>query len=151
MSGALGRFHFLSWARQGMAASLANPDYGGSLPARGMLQLGLTAESEGPSPSSQSIAPISAQLYGPGDVLGLDPSHVVRTEPRPFTPNYEPNYLAGIEFDHPALPWLFTPAAPAGARLRQQICSTYSDRAYYSIAVTTDAGCNVPALRIRPS
>jgi hypothetical protein len=101
-----------------MAASLANPDYGGSLPTRGILQLGLSAAADDPSPGTQSISPIAVQLYGPGDVLGVQQSHVVRTEPRPFTVNFEPNYLAGIEFDHPALPWLFTPAAPAGARLR---------------------------------
>src|SRR5207245_6113737 len=33
-----------------------------------------------------------------------------------------PNYFAGIEFDHPELPWLFTPAAPSGDRLRPWIC-----------------------------
>src|SRR5207244_8358221 len=29
-----------------------------------------------------------------------------------------PNYFAGIAFDHPEFPWLFTPAAPNGDRLR---------------------------------
>jgi hypothetical protein len=118
MSGTGGRYHFLSWVRQGMAGTLANPDYGGSLPARGALQLGLTAEADGTATTTQSITPIAAQLYGPGDILGVEQFHVVRTEPRPFTTNFEPNYLAGIEFDHPALPWVFTPAAPAGARIR---------------------------------
>ena len=44
--------------------------------------------------------------------------HVVRTEPRDRTLNYEPNNFAGIEFDPPDFPWLFTPAAPSGDRLR---------------------------------
>ena len=118
MSGTGGRCHFLSWVRQGMAGTLTNPDYGGSLPARGALQLGLTAEADGTARTTQSITPIAAQLYGPGDILGVEQFHVVRTEPRPFTTNFEPNYLAGIEFDHPALPWVFTPAAPAGGRIR---------------------------------
>lgn len=117
MSDGFGRYHFLAWARQGMAATIANPDYGGSLQARAGLQLGLTVNASGPTPSSQSITPVSVQIYGPGDVLGIDPGHVVRTEPRPFTTNFEPNYLVGIEFDFPSLPWLFTPAAPAGNRL----------------------------------
>ena len=51
-------------------------------------------------------------------MLGFDPRHVIRTEPKDATPNFEPNYLACIEFDMPDLPWLFTPAAPAGDRLR---------------------------------
>ncbi len=118
MSDTGGRYHFLSWVRQGMAATLANSDYGGSLPARGTLQLGLTAEADGSATTDRSITPITAQLYGPGDVRSVEQVHVVRSEPRPFTTNFEPNYLAGIEFDQPALPWLFTPAAPAGARLR---------------------------------
>ena len=56
----------------------------------------------------------NVELYGPGDVVGIDPRHIIRTEPRDFTVNYEPNYLCGIEFDAPDFPWLFTPAAPKG-------------------------------------
>ena len=37
---------------------------------------------------------------------------------RDSTTNFEPNYLVGIEFDTPDFPWLFTPAAPAGDRIR---------------------------------
>ena len=48
----------------------------------------------------------------------IDPRMVIRTEPRQFTVNFEPNYLSGIEFDTPDFPWLFTPAAPNGDRLR---------------------------------
>jgi hypothetical protein len=118
MSNGFGRYHFLAWSRQGIAATLANPDSGGSLPARGALQVGLTVSAQGPTPSSQLIAPVSVQTYGPGDVLGIDPRHVVRTEPPSFTTNFESNYLAAIEFDQPDFPWLFTPAAPAGDRIR---------------------------------
>ncbi len=118
MTDTLGRFHFLPWSRRGLAGALTNPDYGGSLPDRGRFSVVLTADADGPNPSSASTQPVSVQLYGPGDVLGFDPRHVVRTEPREFTPNFEPNYLAGIELDDPDLPWLFTPAAAAGDRLR---------------------------------
>ena len=55
------------------------------------------------------------ELYGPGDLRGIDFRHVIRTEPRDRTVNYEPNYFAGIEFDHPEFPWLFTPAAPSNS------------------------------------
>ena len=61
---------------------------------------------------------MTVRLYGPGDVIGIDPRHVIRTEPRDQTVNFEPNYLAGIEFDYPDFPWLFTPAQPDGDRLR---------------------------------
>jgi hypothetical protein len=118
MSNGAGTYHFLAWARRGMAAVLTNPDYGGSLPARGAISVGLTVTADDPAPGAHPITPVSVQTYGPGDVLGFDPSHVVRTEPLEYTPNFEPNYLAAIEFDEPDFLWLFTPAAVAGDRIR---------------------------------
>jgi hypothetical protein len=113
----LGRYHFLTWARRGIGASVNNPD-SGALPSRASLnvQLSLSVQ-KGTSTSVVQPAPVPVQLYGPGDVVGIDPRHIVRTEPRNFTVNYEPNYLCGIEFDAPDFPWLFTPAAPNGDRL----------------------------------
>ena len=54
------------------------------------------------------------RLFGPADVIGIDPRQVVRTEPPAGTDNYESNDLAAVEFDNPDLPWLFTPAAADG-------------------------------------
>ena len=113
-----GRYHFVAWSRRGIGSELANPDYGGALPVRGTLSAALTVAAQGPSPASQAAPPVTVLTYGPGDVLGLDARHVIRTDPKDGTANYEPNYLACIEFDLPDLPWLFTPAAPAGDRLR---------------------------------
>jgi hypothetical protein len=76
----------------------------------------LSVEQAGTSTATPISMPV--ELFGPGDVIGLDPRHVIKTEPRDRTVNFEPNYLCGIEFDSPDLPWLFTPAAPAGDRLR---------------------------------
>ncbi len=117
----LGRYHFLAWARRGIAASVANPDTG-TLPSRAALgvQITLSVEQDGVSRTVQPPA-TPVQLFGPGDVIGLDPRQVIRTEPRDHTVSFEPNYLCGIELDAPDLPWAFTPAAPAGpglARLR---------------------------------
>jgi hypothetical protein len=113
-----GRYHFVAWSRRGIGSEIANPDYGGALPVRGTLSAALTVAAQGPSPASQAAPPVTVLTYGPGDVLGLDARHVIRTDPKDGTANYEPNYLACIEFDLPDLPWLFTPAAPAGDRLR---------------------------------
>jgi hypothetical protein len=114
----LGRYHFLAWSRRGIGASVDNPDQG-SLPSRAELdvQLSLSAQ-QGSTTTVVPASPQKVQLYGPGDLAGIDGRHVVRTEPRNFTVNYEPNYLCGIEFDGPDFPWLFTPAAPNGDRLR---------------------------------
>jgi hypothetical protein len=110
MSG-LGRYHFLAWGRRGLAATLTNPDTGGALPARASLDIGLSV-------NGTAAPDVTAQLYGPIDVVGLIAQHIVRTEPKAFTANFEPNYLAGIDFDQFDLPWLFTPAAPSGDRIR---------------------------------
>jgi hypothetical protein len=115
-----GRHHFLAWSRQGIATTLDNPDYGGSLPDRPTITVDLNVTAHGPD-SVTGVPTVTVHTFGPGDVLGIDPRQIVRTEPKESTPNFEPNYLAGIEFDTPDLPWLFTPAAPAGDRLRPWI------------------------------
>ena len=112
-----GRHHFLAWSRQGISSTLDNPDYGGSLPDRPAVTVGMNVTAHGPD-SVTPVPAVTVATFGPGDVQGFDPRHVVRTEPKASTPNFEPNYLAGIEFDTPDFPWLFTPAAPAGDRLR---------------------------------
>ncbi len=114
----LGRYHFEAWARRGIAASLNNPD-GGSLPSRASLKVQLFLDVQGgAAPNPVQPPSTTVALFGPGDVVGVDPRKVNRTEPRQFTVNFEPNYLCGIEFDTPDFPWLFTPAAPNGDRLR---------------------------------
>jgi hypothetical protein len=112
-----GRYHFLSWSRRGIGASAANKDAGGVLPARPNLAVNVTLSVDN-AVSAIQPKPVPVETFGPGDVIGIDPRHIIRTEPRPFTPNFEPNYLCGIEFDMPDFPWLFTPAAANGDRLR---------------------------------
>jgi hypothetical protein len=60
------------------------------------------------------------QLYGPGDVVGIDPKAIVRTEPRHWITNFETNYLPFVEFYDEDFPWRYTPAAvsPDKRRLR---------------------------------
>ena len=117
MSTDLGRYHFLAWTRRGIEADLTNPDNNGTLDARASLGVQVTIAADSVTAATQP-APVNVQLYGPGDVVGIDARHVIRTEPREFTVNYEPNYLCGIELDAPDFPWLFTPAAPNGNKLR---------------------------------
>jgi hypothetical protein len=117
MSATLGRYHFQAWTRRGIIADLSTPDTGGSLNARANLDIQVTIAANNVTAGTQPGA-VDVQLYGPGDIIGIDPRHVIRTEPREFTTNFEPNYLCGIEFDAPDFPWLFTPAAPNGNKLR---------------------------------
>jgi hypothetical protein len=113
------RYHFRPWLRRGVGADAGQPD-GTGLPDRASLDVTLNVTAMvGGAPSADTPAPkMTVHLYGPGDVIGIDPRHIIRTEPRPDTMNFEPNYLAGIEFDYPDFPWLFTPALPDGDKLR---------------------------------
>src|SRR5258708_15576735 len=113
----LGTYHFLPWLRRGIGAALVNS--GATLPARAKLDVRLVVDAT----LNGAVTPVtpspgaSVCVYGPGDVIGIDPNIVIRTEPRAYTSNFEPNYGAGIEFDTPDFPWLFTPAAADGDRL----------------------------------
>ncbi len=114
----LGRYHFQAWARRGIGASVTNTDTG-TLPDRASLDVQISLQVQGGLTPNPVLPPkVTVQLYGPGDIAGIDPGMVIRTEPRQFTVNFEPNYLCGIEFDAPDYPWLFTPAAPNGDRLQ---------------------------------
>lgn len=105
-------YTFLPWARRGLAARSPVVAGAAPLPATAQVEVGLTL-------TSLPEASRRLSLYGPGDVLGVDPRLVVRTDPRPGSVDVEPNYLPLIEFDPPDLPWLFTPASSgADDRLR---------------------------------
>jgi hypothetical protein len=96
-------YRFLPWARRGLADRISEADSDAALPARAKVKVGITVSNIGETP-------YALQLYGPGDVIGVDPRMIVRAEPRPASSDAEPNYFALIEFDPPDFPWLFTPA-----------------------------------------
>ena len=58
------------------------------------------------------------RLLGPGDVAGLAPGTVIRTDPPPSALDVEGNYLAVAEVVPAELPWVLTPAKAAAGRLR---------------------------------
>ena len=105
------RYQFLPWVRQGATRVFknANSARAGALPQRRKAAQPVPGELE-----DQRTAP-----------CGRDPAHVragrrrsastrassfASTRP-PYSADFEPNYLACIEFDPPDFPWLFTPAA----------------------------------------
>ncbi len=106
-------YHFLSFVRSGFAASITQPDtFGAGQPALARAPVGVSVSGVATPVTHQAV------VRGPGDVVGLSASQVVRTDPIDGAVGVEPNYFAQIEFDRPDLPWLFTPAAAAGERLR---------------------------------
>lgn len=119
----LGTYSFLPWMRQGLANQIMSPDPNpaNALRAEVQVQLELRSDKVGgganpPEPVNRNVA-----LFGPGDIQGVEQRAVFRTDPRNWITNYEPNYLPSIEFYDEDFPWRYTPAAPAGARLRPWI------------------------------
>jgi len=100
-------YQILPWARRGLTVALANADDFSALPARAVASVGVRLAAP---LNEEAFAPITMQLYGPGDVIGIDTGLVVRTDPKANSHNFEPNYLAIIDFDPPDLPWILTPA-----------------------------------------
>jgi hypothetical protein len=134
-------YTFLPWARRGLAARIVAGAAGAALPARAEVSVGLTL-------SNLPEARYATTLYGPGDVLGVDPALILRTDPRPNSADVEPNYLPLIEFDPPDLPWLFTPAASGpDDRLRPWCVLIVVDLAVVD-PPTTEPGRPLPVLRV---
>src|SRR5262249_32973159 len=118
---------FIPWVRAGAATASATADG-----LRAVLERADTRPLTGlPVALKVNATPVDVplRLYGPGDVLGIDPRAVIRTEPPPGTGNFEPNHLAAIDFDAPDFPWLFTPAAAGGqGGLRPWLCLVVVER-----------------------
>lgn len=105
-------YNFVPFVRNGLAAAIAT-----ALPAGGLrAQVSVAFEVRGTGAASQAVAR-DLTLYGPGDVVGLDPGQIIRREPSPGTADAEETFMAQIEFDRPDIPWLFSPLGPDGSRL----------------------------------
>src|SRR5262245_57220991 len=135
---------FLPWVRQGMASGIQTPD---SLSAQqaGVVTVPVTLRIN----TNTELIDRQVRLYGPGDVTGIDPQQVVRTEPRHLATDFEPNYFPAVEFDRPDFPWLFTPAkADAAGRLRPWLCLV-AVRKQDGVTPRVDRNLPLPVLEIR--
>jgi hypothetical protein len=117
-----GTYSFLPWLRLGIAGKIAATDGDTGVALRATVPIGLRLTGEPVTGTTALERPIdrTVQLVGPGDIVGLDQRVVFRTEPRNYITNFEPNFLAHVEFYDEDLPWRYTPAAPdpSGLRLR---------------------------------
>jgi hypothetical protein len=118
MTHPLGTYSFLPWLRSGIARTITAVDGDAAVKTRTSIQVALTLHGE-PIGAAVPEEPIGrdVDLFGPGDVVGIDPRAIVRTEPRNWITNFEPNYVPAIEFYDEDFPWRYTPAAPDAGRL----------------------------------
>lgn len=127
---------FLPWLRRGAAGGVQAVD------TLGEDQPGVATAAVTLSVNDSPTPPVSVVVMGPGHVTGLEAQQVVRTDPVPGAPSFEPNYFPLIELDEPSLPWLFTPAtADADARLRPWLCL---------VVVRKQAGVRLDPPRLAP-
>jgi hypothetical protein len=111
-------YSFLPWLRTGLTTQIKG-DPGNAPRATINVQLKLAGDAlkaDDTPPSRQIKQPL--QIYGPGDVIGVDPRAISRVEPLPSISNFEPNYLAHIEFYDEVFPWRYSPAPPDGGTKR---------------------------------
>jgi hypothetical protein len=109
----IGTYSFLPYLREGLANSLQSTGE-----ARGTFTVDMNVVGDA------ITAPVDQQkveIYGPGDVVGIDPRSIVKTDPHGWITNFEPNYLAFIDFYSEDFPWRYTPTPPSGKRLNTWI------------------------------
>ncbi|MBE2222175.1 MAG: hypothetical protein IAF02_11570, partial [Anaerolineae bacterium] len=106
-------YSFLPWLRQGIANKITAVDHDTNVKLRASIQVDLDLKAtkiEGGEQIEAISRPV--ELYGPGDIVGLEERAIIRTEPRHWITNFEPNYLACVELYDEGLAWRYTPAAP---------------------------------------
>jgi hypothetical protein len=104
---------FLPWMRRGLATRAGESVVPGRQRAGFDVALRLQGQGVGADVSADVIKRV--ELFGPGDITGIQKRVIVRTEPRDLVSDFEPNMLAHIEFYDEALPWLYAPGRVEGA------------------------------------
>ncbi|MEL7377501.1 MAG: hypothetical protein AAFN65_11110, partial [Bacteroidota bacterium] len=110
----LSKYTFLPWLRRGIANQISN-----TVGQRATIDVSLKiggARKDGSAVDEDIVKPV--QIYGPGDVIGIDSKNIIRTEPKHYITNFEPNYLAFIDFYDEDLPWRYSPDQPQNHRLQ---------------------------------
>jgi len=110
-------YTFLPWARQGLGIYIRESDQDIAVHLRGSIDVSLQINADliGGGTSTPTV-PRAVQLYGPGDIIGIDGRMIIRTEPRNWITNFESNYMPYIEFYDEDFPWRYTPAKSSDGR-----------------------------------
>ncbi|MEP6811840.1 MAG: hypothetical protein ABI990_02500 [Actinomycetota bacterium] len=98
---ALESYDFVPYALSGLAAAMQTP--AGGARASTHVTVPISDDKGGSDKAAQDVT-----LFGPGDVLGVDPAQIARRYPTPGSTNAEETFHAHIEFDRPELPWAFS-------------------------------------------
>ena len=137
-------YTFLPWLRRGIAGRITAADGDVAVKTRASVRVDvkLTGEPMAAGSAPDETVGRDVAFYGPGDIVGVDQRAIVRTEPKHWITNFEPNYLAHVEFYDEDFPWRYTPAAPSGDSLKL--------RPWLTLAVLAEGEFKEPAMGRRP-
>ncbi len=151
MNNSLATYSFLPWLRQGIANNITSLDEDPAVKLRATIPIRLTVAGTKPDGSAlaDQIIDKDIAIYSPGDIIGIDSKVIIKTEPRNWITNFEPNYMAYVELYEEDFPWRYTPATPSGDRLRPWLCLVVLKEGEFEDA----AGVNdnpLPFFRLKP-
>ncbi len=104
-------YTFLPWLREGIANQI-----NGQEGSRATIPIDLLVKGKKTDGSGDQTATVSKeiQIYGPGDITGIDGKAIIKVEPRDWITNFEPNYLPFIDLYEEDLPWRYSPMPNPG-------------------------------------
>jgi hypothetical protein len=111
-------YSFLPWYRRGIGGLVAGTPAAGVSRATVKVELKIDGEPIAGGSAKSAVAKRDIEIFGPGDIVGIDQRAIIRTDPRDWITNFEPNYLAQIEFYDEDFPWRYTPVGPLGGSLQ---------------------------------
>ncbi|MDP5220205.1 hypothetical protein Q5Y75_23725 [Ruegeria sp. 2205SS24-7] len=129
----VGKFAFLPNLRSGAAA---DADLAGI-----RQRLSYDLEILGNGSVQGSAVPVSSDLMGPGDVIGLDPGQIMRVEPEDANKGFEPNYFPFVQLKDADLPWRYTLDSGAVNRLTPWLVAIVLKRDEFSYLDQGSALC----------
>ena len=111
-------YSFLPWLRQGIANQISE-----QTGIRATIPIDLTLSGDKLGGGTETRPPIqkNIQIYGPGDIIGIDRKAIIKVEPQNWITNFEPNYMPYIEFYDEDFPWRYSPLTPNNHRLQPWI------------------------------
>jgi len=123
MSDTIATYSFFPWLRQGLINSVLKGDNDPMVHLRASIKVDLKITPTHPDGQPGTAAPVSqtVELYGPGDIVGIDSKAIIKTEPRNWITNFENNFLPYVDFYEEDFPWRYTPARDNVNRLRPWI------------------------------
>src|SRR5687767_5134989 len=114
------KYGFLPWMRQGIANRIGAVDAPNDTLLTGRVQLPVTIKysKDGTAINANPAISKNIQLICPGDITGISPNVIVRSEPMNGVFDFEANYLPYVDFYEEDFPWRYTPVAPNDQKIR---------------------------------